>query len=71
MNKFNGVEKLGIRNKETGKLIAVYPKKVEGTDEEISKTVKDWYYRQHCSAEDELLNSYVDLLTENEFKEHQ
>ena len=71
MNKFNGVEKLGIRNKETGKLIAVYPKKVEGTDEEISKTVKDWYYRLHCSAEDELLNSYVDLLTENELKEHQ
>jgi len=71
MNKFNGAEKLAIRNKETGKLIAVYPKKVEGTDEEISKTVKDWYYTKHCSAEDELLTAYVDLLTENELKDHQ
>jgi len=71
MNKFNGVEKLALRNKKTEKLVAVYPKKVEGTDEEIIKTVKDWYYKQFCSAEDELLNLYVDLLTENELKEHQ
>ncbi|SEW36265.1 hypothetical protein [[Clostridium] fimetarium] len=71
MGKFNGVEKLGLRNKETGKLIAVYPNKAEGTDEEISKTVKDWYYKKNCSAEDELLSAYVDLLTEHELKEHQ
>lgn len=68
MGKFSGAEKLGLRNKETGKLIVVYPFKAEGTDEEITKIVKDWYYTQNCAAEEAMRNSYVDLLTENEFK---
>ncbi len=68
MGKFDGNEKIGLRNKNTGKLIAVYPSKAQGTDEEIIKTVKDWYYAQNCSAEEELRTAYVDLLTETEAK---
>lgn len=68
MSKFEGAEKIGLRNKETEKLVAVYPYKPVGTDAEISKAVMDWYYKQNCSAEEELRNAYVDLLTENEIK---
>jgi len=68
MGKFDGNEKIGLRNKNTGKLIAVYPNKAHGSDEEIVKAVKDWYYAQSCSAEEELRTAYVDLLTEIEAK---
>lgn len=68
MGKFESATTVGLRNKETEKLIAVYPFKAEGSDEEITKKVADWYYMQHCSAEDELRNAYVDILTEAEAK---
>lgn len=68
MGKFQEAEKIGLRSKETEKIIVVYPYKVEGTDEEIDKVVRDWYYNQHCSAEDELREAYVDVLTESEIK---
>lgn len=68
MGKFEDAKKIGIRNKETQKLIAVYPHKATGTDEEITKAVKDWYYAQNCSAEEELKSAYVDELTDNELK---
>lgn len=70
MKNFKSVEKVCLRNKKTKKLIAVYPYKPQGTDEEIDKVVKDWYYKQSCSAEDEILNAYVDFLTEYEIKSH-
>ena len=69
MDKFRNAEKVGIRNKETKKIIAVYPHKVEGTDEEITKVVKDWFYQQSCESENTLLTSYVDVLTEKEIQE--
>jgi len=28
--------------------------------------IRDWYYQQNCSAEDQLLTAYVDILTEQE-----
>lgn len=68
MGKFESAEKIGLRNKETDKLIVVYPFEAEGSDEEITKKVTDWYYMQHCSAEEELRNAYVDILTETEAK---
>lgn len=68
MGKFQGMQKIGLRDNETKKLIAVYPKKAEGTDAEIEKSVKDWYYTTSCAAEDILLNAYVDFLTEDEIK---
>ena len=63
MGKFANAEKVGLRDKKTQKLIAVYPLKVTGTDEEISETVRDWFYKQSCAAEDRLLTAYVDVLS--------
>ena len=70
MGKFANAEKIGLRDKETQKLIAVYPLQAVGTDEEISETVRDWFYKQSCAAEDRLLTAYVDVLTEAELKAH-
>jgi hypothetical protein len=70
MGKFQGIQKIGLRDNATKKLIAVYPKKTEGTDAEIEKSVKDWYYTTSCAAEDDLLNAYVDFLTEDELKKN-
>jgi hypothetical protein len=68
MGKFQGDFKIGLRDSATKELIAVYPKKAEGTDAEIEKSVKDWYYKTSCEAEERLLNSYVDILTAEEVK---
>lgn len=68
MRRLEDAKVIGIRLKETNKIIAIYPEKVKGSDEEIERTVKDWYYQQHCGAEDELLLSFVDVLTEEEIK---
>ena len=66
MSNFEKAVKIGLRDKTSKKLIAVYPFKAEGSDEEIENMVKDWYYKQSCQAEDQLLNAYVDALTEKE-----
>jgi hypothetical protein len=68
MQKFEDAKKVGLRDRETKKIIAVYPHKPEGTDEEIEKAVKDWHYQKYCAAEEELRNAYVDVLTEDELK---
>lgn len=71
MGIFEGAERVGLRDKETEKLIAVYPEKPTGTDDEIIKIVKDWYYQQGCGAEEEMRNAYVDTLTDEEIKSRQ
>ena len=68
MGKFENADKIGLRDKTTKKLIAVYPFNTKGSDAEIEKIVRDWYYEQSCQAEDQLLTAYVDALTENEIK---
>ena len=68
MGKFERFEKVGLRSKETKELIAVYPKKPEGTDAEIEEKVRYWYYQTSCSAEEALNGMYVDALTEHELK---
>jgi len=68
MSKYDNAKKLGLRDKESKKLISVYPDKIEGTDEEIEKKIKDWFYQTSCSAEEALWHSYVDVLTEEELK---
>lgn len=68
MKKFKGAKKVGLRSKETGKLIAVYPHNIKSTDKDTDKAVRDWYYQTSCEAEDELLYSYVDILTDEEIK---
>ncbi|SCP95613.1 hypothetical protein [Anaerobium acetethylicum] len=66
MGRLEDAKKVGLREKETERLIAVYPYEAGGTDAEIEKAVSDWYYEQYCSAEEELRNAYVDALTEEE-----
>jgi hypothetical protein len=51
---------------ETKKLLAVYPHETKGSNEEIRKKVRDWYYSQACENEEELRTSYVDILTKEE-----
>lgn len=65
MGKFHG-EKLGLRENESNRLISIYPYEVKGTDAEIEKKVKDWFYKQGCANEDVLLNAYVDTLKDQE-----
>ena len=68
MGKFEQAKIVGLREKESKKLLAIYPFEVKGSDEEIEKTVRDWYYKQSCQAEDQLLTAIVDTLTEQELK---
>ncbi len=60
--------RVGLRNRETGKLIAVYPEKVTGNPMEVKKEVFDWYYKTSCSAETEMRNCFVDALDDRELK---
>ncbi|MGB7606594.1 MAG: hypothetical protein WBL93_14075 [Lutisporaceae bacterium] len=57
---------LGLRDKKTHEIIAVYPHELEGLNQETEKTVKDWYYKQGCSSETTLRHCYVDMIRENE-----
>lgn len=68
MGKFQGAKKIGLRNKQTNELVSVYPKRIEGTDAQIEENVKFWFYQQSCSAEEELKNLYVDVLTPAEIE---
>lgn len=67
MNELQG-QRVGLRNKETKKLISVYPHEAEGSDKEIDKKVRDWFYKQACGNDDILLRAYVDTLTEDEIR---
>ena len=69
MKKLEDAKMIGLRAKETNKIIAIYPEKVQGSNAEIETIVRDWYYAQSCSAEDELLSTFVDELTEEEIIE--
>jgi hypothetical protein len=66
MSRFGNAAKVGLRDKNTRELIAVYPFPPIGEDAEIEKAVRDWYYQQSCAAEDKLLSSFVDVLTAQE-----
>ncbi len=68
MKKFKDGEKVGLRSKGTGKLIAVYPHNIKQTDKDTEKAVRDWYYQTSCAAEEELRLAYVDVVTEEEIK---
>jgi len=68
MKYINKSDKLCLRDKDTNKLVAVYPYSIEGSFHEVEEKVRFWFYQQSCSAENELKNYYVDTLTENEIK---
>ncbi|TYQ18195.1 UNVERIFIED_CONTAM: hypothetical protein Cloal_0615 [Acetivibrio alkalicellulosi] len=67
---FNESVKVGLKDKDTHKLVAIFPEKVSGSQKEITKKVFDWYYKQSCSAEDELRNLYVDTIDTDEQNLH-
>lgn len=70
MTKFHGAERVGLRDRDTNKLIAVYPYKLEEGDYDMLEAkVRNWYYEQSCDAEDRMRNYYVDALTESELKQ--
>ncbi|WP_244648247.1 hypothetical protein [Ruminiclostridium herbifermentans] len=71
MRKFEGTQRIGLKDKDTKKVIAVYPKKPEGTDAQVEKSVKDWYYTTSCSAESVLENAFVDKISKDELKEYE
>lgn len=50
----------------TRNIIAVYPERIESLNDETRKMVKDWYYMKGCANEERLINSYVDIITDND-----
>ena len=70
MKRFHGKSIVGLRDKSTNKLVAVYPQALEGEDKEIEDKVSFWFYQQSCSAENVLRDCFVDSLTDREIIEH-
>ncbi len=68
MSKFVGANKVGLRSKENGKLIAIYPHNLRSTDQETEKAVRNWYYQTNCGVEEKLCYAYVDIVTEEEIE---
>ena len=68
MSKFIGANKVGLRSRENGKLIVIYPHNIRETDKETEKAVRNWYYQISCDAEKSLHSAYVDIVTEEEIK---
>ena len=67
MNKLEN-QVIGVRSKKDNQIVAVYPDKLTGSDEEIEKTVRDWYYKQSCEAGEELQTAVIDVLSDDEKK---
>lgn len=66
MDTLKNAKRVGIRNIVTEELIAVYPEKPVGTDAEIEKAVRDWYYSEACAAEEKMRDAVVEPLTDAE-----
>lgn len=69
MRQFEGSVYFGLREKDTNKVVAVYPEKLQGSENEIENKVKFWFYQQSCGAEDRLEDCYVDVVSDEEIKE--
>ncbi len=67
MGRFNG-QRVCLRERETNKLIIAYPFTLSGTDEQINRRVKNWFYQVTCSADCHLLTAFVDTLNEDELE---
>lgn len=68
MGKWDSRKRVGLRDKKTHQLIAAYPDPLEGTMEQVSDRVFDWYYQKDCAAEHAMEQFYVDVLNEDELK---
>lgn len=71
IKKYNANQHVGIKDKETGKIMAVYPHEVQENTKEFQNKVLDWYYKQGCSTSEYIENYYVDTVTEEQFKAFQ
>lgn len=69
MGRFEN-QRIGLREKGTNKLIIAYPYKINGTDEQVSRRVKNWYYQTNCCTTDHLLKIFVDFLDDEELKQY-
>ena len=67
MRTFENV-RVGLRDKDTGHIIAVFPDKVSGNMDHVKREVFDWFYKTSCSAEEVMRNCIVDDLSEHELK---
>lgn len=68
MDTLKNAKRVGLRNIETEELIAIYPFEPVGTDAEIEKAVRDWYYGKNCAAEEKMRYAVVEALTDAEVK---
>lgn len=68
MDTLKDAKRIGIRNIVTEELIAVYPYEPVGTDAEIEKLVRDWYYGENCAAEEKMRDAVVEPLTDAELE---
>lgn len=68
MGRFNTFTNVGLRDRVTRNLIAVYPEEVCGSDEEVYDKVISWYKDQDYARNDEIRSYYVDTITDDEFK---
>ena len=68
MNSIGNKIYMGIKDKETGKLVAAYPHTVEVNNKEIKDKILDWYYMQNCSTSENIEFYFADTISEEEFK---
>ncbi len=68
MKNLHGAVTIGLREKETNKVIAIYPYTPDenDSDKDIEDKVKFWFYQQSCSAEEKLKECYVDVIEQSE-----
>ncbi|TJX14156.1 hypothetical protein E9840_06685 [Tissierella creatinini] len=69
MGRFEG-QRIGLRESGTNRLIIAYPFTVTGSDEQIKRRVRTWFYLVTCSAECLLPNTFVDFLNEEEIEKY-
>lgn len=60
--KFEAAGRAGVRDKATNELVAVYPYKVNGPDQEVKIKVHQWFYERNRDKCIETANYYVDTM---------
>lgn len=68
MNRFNNPVHVGLRDRMSRDLVAVYPHTVRGSNEEVYQEVESWFNQRGYSLHDEPRQYFVDTITEDEFK---
>ncbi|MDP4183121.1 MAG: hypothetical protein Q8942_18785 [Bacillota bacterium] len=69
--KFEASGRVGLRDSKSRELVAVYPYKAEGADNEVEEKVRYWFYQRSCEAENQMDHYFVDTLNPVEFRNAQ